>query len=374
MTFSTVYQFAEKRILGLIDFICRGTSLAEWAQFGAVLATGLICILIVRLFLKGVLKRLARRISWLNADRLVAGACFFAVSLLALYFLNRALDVFKKMPGWLWQWKHDIIPWVYGALFFIFAMKAIDLVVDALRKIWQRNQAGVDDSVAILLGRTIKVILLILVGMVVLDNLGIKIIGLITGLGFIGAALALASQNTIANTIGYFEILFDRLFKVGDMIAFAEHQGFVTAIGLRSVQIRALTGELINVPNKDLVDKKIRNFTRKHAHRVALQVGIIYNSNRALVEQAMDILKEVASHMPGVEHYQVSFDQLGASALELSVSFWVPFENQREYREILTQTNLAVKEAFDRAGIEFAFPTQTLHLQQSLQSPEAKGP
>lgn len=355
-SFSRIYQFIQKRILDFIDFIYRGTTIAEWVQFGMVLTTGLICALVAHIFLKSCVGRLVRKISWLDATRLMVSLRHFVLSLIVLHFITRALDVFKQMPGWLWQWKKDSMPWIYGILFFIFAMRLIDHVVDALRQIWNRNQTGIDESVAIVLGRTIKVILFILVGIVVLDNLGIKIIGLITGLGFLGAAFALASQNTLANAIGYFEILFDRLFKVGDMVAFAEHQGFITDIGLRSVQIRALTGEKINVPNKDLVDKKIRNFTRHRAHRISLQIAITYTTDRALIQQAIDLLKEIVSHVPGVEDYQVVFRTLGVRALDLEALFWVPFQTEEEYNEILTNANLRVKQAFDQAGIKFVYP------------------
>lgn len=345
-------------------FLESGTGTAEWGNFIAILVVGATLCYAIHLVCRPILLRIFHPITWLPTRHSVHLIIRLAQGLLALQFLTRALDVFKGMPGWLWQWKTDLIPWGYGIVFFMFAIRSVDLLVAALCRRWSHETTDMDESIAIFIGRVAKTIIICLLAMVVLDNLGVKVWGLITGLGFAGAAFALAAQASLANSIGYFEILFDRLFKVGDFIAFGDYQGFVSNIGLRSVEIQSLHGERINVPNKDLVDKQIRNFTRGKNHRLKIAVGITYDNGRNSVEKALQILKEIFEKKDFVHQCDAGFRKFGDSTLDLEVVFWIPFTTNSEYNQILNDANLEIKEAFDAAGIEFAFPTRMLYVKQ----------
>jgi small-conductance mechanosensitive channel len=355
-----------KKFWQALDFLQSGTTLAEWSNFAIVLFIGILVCTIAYAIVQMMGFRLLKNIHWLPSEQILPPFRVLVVGLIALQFVKRGLDVFKGMPGWLWQWKSDLIPWLYGLVFLIFAMRIIDIVVESLRRAWSDGDSQVDETVAVVLGHGIKALILLIVALFILDNLGVKILGIITGLGFLGAALALASQATIANAIGYFEILFDKLFRLGDLIAFGDKHGFVTKRGFRSVQIQALTGEKINVPNKDLVDKQIRNFTKGKLHWISTKLGIAYKYDRQTIERVMEVLKNALNAFSSIERTQILLKQLGESSLEMEIIFWAPFHSGQEYNKLLTEVNLLIKGLLDQNGIEIAFPTRMIVLDKTV--------
>jgi|GEM_PF-1419182 len=360
----------QERLVGFFHalwlFISSGTNVYEWASFGSIVLVGAILAYVCNRVVDGPGIRFLRKLRLPGVERLLFPVKLLFLGLLALNIFEKALDVFKKMPSWLWQWKEDLTSSLYGVVIsisiIVFTMRLVDIGVEALRSRWSSESATVDESVALFIGRSIKALLLLIIGVVVLQNAGYQVTGLVTGLGFFGAAMALAAQHTIANTIGYFEILFGRLFKTGDFIAFGDHSGFVQNIGLRNVRIASIYGECINVPNKELVDKQIRNFTRGRNHRLRCDIGLTYDHDREKIEKAMKVLGELFTSIPEVEQHEIVFRKFGDSTLDFQVIYWAKFKTASEFNSIITRVHLSVKEQFDRAGIEFAFPTQTLHV------------
>lgn len=287
-----------------------------------------------------------------------------------LYFLNIGLDVFKEMPAWLWAWKAKLIPLICSFIVIMMGWRCIDFIVKSVfGKLFASGEA-IDDHLCNAIGRVIKVVFVLFVGLFVLNNMGFQVLSLITGLSFLGAAVALATQSTIANIIGGLEILADRLFKQGDRICFGDFDGFVIKRGLRSVTVQSIYGEIINIPNKDLVDKQIRNFTRSKIvagklvlqHRIKTDIGLVYHTTSAQITRAKEILLNTCLVINPECHPQIVFRKLGSFSLDFEAIQWVKYQNEEELNALLNQVNLAVKEGFDAEGLEFAFPTQTVHL------------
>jgi MscS family membrane protein len=347
----------------------RYTNLSEWIQFGIIVVIGLLVVWLVNRFgirlLVNVLKKKQIPAAYAIGGAISAPLCLVMV----VFFLNTAKSVFKHMPGWLWQRVEHLAVWIYGFAVVVFLFRLVDIILSLLQRKWQQADRELNAQMIRLLGQTSKGLILLVALIMILDQAGIKVLGLITGLGFLGAAVALAAQNTLANLIGSVEILADRLFQVGDRITFSDYDGFVTRMGLRSVELTSLYGVRINLPNKDLVDKQIRNLSRGRYVHANIRVGITYDCSRQKIEQAMKLLEEVLEEakrrldFPEVESYVTNFRQMADYFLEIEIVFWAVYTTGREYWSMMTPLHLAIKEKFDAAGIPFAFPTQTLHIE-----------
>jgi small-conductance mechanosensitive channel len=135
-------------------------------------------------------------------------------------------------------------------------------------------------------------------------------------------------------------------------------------MGLRSITLAALTGEKINLPNKDLVDKQIRNYTRGKFNRTTLSIGVVYDNSRAQLEHALALMESVIRTNPRVDQCETSLRRFADSSVELQAIFWADYKTSPEYNRLVSDIQLALKEAFDQAGIAFAFPTQTVYVKR----------
>ncbi len=241
----------------------------------------------------------------------------------------------------------------------------MEITLLGFRKRWQDTKSTIDDHLVNFLRKGIRIFVIIVAALVTADNIGFKVTGAIAGLGVGGAALALASQGLIANLLGTIEIVADKLYRVGDRIYFDHFDGFVTDVGLRSTKLRAISGERIIIPNKKMAEVQIRNFSRDGLVRTTATVGITYSTKHDQVHHAMQELDEIFKGRKDVSSYQIYLKNLAAYSLDLEVIFWADYTTSSEYNDLIGQIHMEIKRRFDAAGIEFAFPTQTVHIAQS---------
>ena len=218
--------------------------------------------------------------------------------------------------------------------------------------------------------RTIARIFIVAVAaLMTLEALNIEVKGLITGLGIGGLAFALAAQDTVANLFGAVAVFVDKPFQVGDLIRVDTMEGVVESIGLRSTRVRHPDGHLITVPNKTMGNATIINITRRPSIKTTMNIGITYDTPTAKVKEALQILDEVLRPHPMTEDLIISFNKFTDSALNLQVIHWFKSTDMKVYWTAMQELNLAIKEAFDRAQINFAFPTQTLFVRTETEAP-----
>ena len=140
--------------------------------------------------------------------------------------------------------------------------------------------------------------------------------------------------------------------------------GAVETIGLRSTRVRNLDGHLITVPNKTMGNATITNVTRRPNIKTVMNIGITYDTPAEKVKRALQILREVYKEHPKTFDCLIGFNKFADSALNIQVVHWWNSTDNKEYLAGLQEMNLAVKERFDKEGINFAFPSQTVYLKQ----------
>ncbi len=198
--------------------------------------------------------------------------------------------------------------------------------------------------------------------LLILDNVGIDVTALIAGLGIGGIAVALAAQNILGDLFASLSIVLDRPFIVGDFIVVGDVLGTVEKIGIKTTRIRSLTGEQIVVSNADLLTSRIRNFKRMAERRGVFSIGVTYDTPAEKVAAIPDMVRAAVEAQPKTRFDRAHFKTFGASALEFEVVYWLTDPDHKLYMDTQQAINLVLLRRFREEGIEFAFPTQSVHV------------
>ncbi len=224
-----------------------------------------------------------------------------------------------------------------------------------------QRRAGEHDTLenALTLIRLIvSVVVFAIAFIVVLDNLGIDVTGLVAGLGIGGIAIGLAAQGIFSDLFAALAVIFDKPFRRGDVIQVEGIVATVETIGLKSTRLRATTGEEVILANAKMLDQRIDNFTRLNRRRTRFAIGVIYQTKPAEARRIPDMLKDI------VERHHASFVRAGFTGFgDSSLNFELDFDIMSTDFEVVFAgrhaIGLAIVEAFNEAGLEFAYPTQT---------------
>ena len=194
---------------------------------------------------------------------------------------------------------------------------------------------------------------------VILDNLGVNVTGLVAGLGIGGIAIGLAAQGIFSDLFAALSILFDKPFRKGDGIKFDETSGGVEMIGLKTTRVRALTGELVVISNANLLNKELRNYSELDHRRITHQFGVIYQTSPDVLAKIPDIVAELVRAEPICRLVRCGMIGLGASSLDFEVHFDA---FSTDYEQVFMANHrilVSLIRRFNDEGIEFAYPTQT---------------
>jgi small-conductance mechanosensitive channel len=207
-----------------------------------------------------------------------------------------------------------------------------------------------------------RVLIWAMVLLLTLDNLGVDITALVAGLGIGGIAVALALQNVLGDLLASLSIALDQPFATGDFLAVGEHLGTVEHIGIKTTRLRSLTGEQIVMSNADLLGSRLRNYGRMSERRVVFSLGVTYETPRAKLREIAPLLRRIISEQEGVRFDRAHFASYGAYSLDFEVVYHVLTPDYGRYMDLQQDINFRIHEAFERLGVEFAYPTQTLVL------------
>ncbi|XSG81705.1 MAG: mechanosensitive ion channel family protein [Methyloligella sp. ZOD6] len=199
--------------------------------------------------------------------------------------------------------------------------------------------------------------------LLILDNVGFDITALIAGLGIGGVAVALAAQNVLGDLFSSLAIVLDRPFEVGDFIVFGDQAGNVEKVGIKTTRIRSLSGEQIICANSDLITSRIHNYKRMAERRIVFSVGVVYDTSPDLLESIPGLIKETIENQELARFDRAHFASYGDSSLNFEIVFYVLSDDYNVYMDVQQDINFGIFRAFGENGIDFAFPTRTLHLQ-----------
>ena len=195
---------------------------------------------------------------------------------------------------------------------------------------------------------------------VVLDNLGVNVTGLVAGLGVGGIAIGLAAQGIFADLFAALAIIFDRPFRRGDAISYDSSSGTVEAIGLKSTRIRGLSGEQRIISNKNLLDKEIQNNTLRERRRIKFTLGLAYETPVETLRGFPDAIRRIVEEN-GMTYVRCGFLQFGGSSLDFDIEFDSISPDFAAAFDARHTIGLAILAHCNDNGITIPFPIQTTY-------------
>ncbi|MGD9331524.1 MAG: mechanosensitive ion channel [Desulfobacterales bacterium] len=255
---------------------------------------------------------------------------------------------------------------IAGTVAIVWFLFNLVQLLDARLKRWALSTSSdIDEIIVPLVGKSLRVFILIVGGMVIIKNLtGIEIGPLLASLGIGGLAVALAAKDSIANFFGTLTILFDKPFQVGERIVIDSYDGVVESVGFRSSRIRTLTGHLVTIPNEKLVNSTVENIGKRPHIRWLTNIGITYDTPPEKVKEAVGILETILADHEGLHpDYppRVFFNGFNDWSLNIMALLWYHPADYWAFQVFIQRICLEILGQFREAGIDFAFPSQTVY-------------
>lgn len=231
--------------------------------------------------------------------------------------------------------------------------------------IQKRAKADIASKTTItFLGFIARFVLWIIVLLLILDNLGVNITGLVAGLGIGGVAVALAVQNILGDLLASLSIVLDKPFVIGDFVVVDSLSGTIEHIGVKTTRIRSLSGEQIIFSNNDLLQTRIHNYKRMSERRIVFSFGVVYQTSLAKLQIIKAIVKDIIEKTNFARFDRVHFKEYGDSSLNFEVVYFITDRDYNLYMDVQEKINLEIFRRFADEKIEFAYPTRTVFIQK----------
>jgi MscS family membrane protein len=341
--------------------------LERWQWFGLFLLPllGLALLSLFGALFRGTLVRaLAPYLKTVNRKALAGAGGPLALLLVcalgwsSLLFLDLPLGLLNVLHTLLWLLIGGALVWTLFRLVDLFS---------AVMEGWAKGtESRYDDLLVPLIRKSLKVLGTVFALVFVASNLGFNVTSLLAGVGLGGLAFALAAQDTVRNFFGSLTVVFDRPFKVGDWVVVAGVEGTVEEVGVRSTRIRTFYNSLISLPNANLINAHVDNYGERRYRRWNPTLGVTYSTPPAALDAFCEGIRELIrnNQYTRKDYFHVYVKGFGPSSLDIMLYLFFDcpswdIELQEKHRLSLDILRLS-----HALGIDFAFPTQTVHLDQ----------
>ena len=344
----------------LLDQTVYHNTIREWIYAGLVVV---FVFLIVRIS-KAILFKQISRISAKTATEwndLAAGLVnkikFFFLVVISFYAGAHLLTLPNSINNFINKFVGIVLFVQVGVL----ASEAIRFWLSSYRKRKIEDHA---DAVTTMtsVGIIVRILLWLIILLIVLDNLGVNVSALIAGLGVGGIAVALAVQNILGDLFASFSIVLDKPFVIGDFIIVDNFMGTIEHIGLKTTRVRSLSGEQLIFSNSDLLKTRIRNFKRMYERRVVFSIGVVYQTSHEKLTKIPPIIKKIIENQEQTRFDRAHFKEYGSYALNFEIVYWIENPDYNIYMDIQQTINLEIFQQFKREDIEFAYPSQSIFI------------
>ena len=246
----------------------------------------------------------------------------------------------------------------------LLGFRGVDIFTDVLERRAELTESRLDDQLVPITNTALKVATLVIGVLFILGNLGVNVTSLVAGLGLGGLAVALAAQDTFRNLLGGVTIFADRPFQVGDWVVVGDLEGTVEHVGFRSSRVRTFYNSVVTVPNARIVDTSVDNMGLRQWRRYKTTLGVAYHTTPDQLQAFTEGIRALIRANPGMrkDYYIVEFVDFGATSLELLVYCFITAPDWNAELRTRHVLNLDIMRLAEELGVEFAFPTQTLHV------------
>lgn len=210
----------------------------------------------------------------------------------------------------------------------------------------------------VLLVRTVTYVFYLILAVMVLNEFGFKISALLGAAGVFGVAIGFASQTSVSNIISGIFLISEKPFVIGDAVEIGGTLGIVDSIDLLSIKMKTFDNRYVRIPNETMIKSEVINLTRFDIRRAQIVVGVAYKED---VRKVLDVLRDIAANISGAmtdPEPLIQVDSFGDSRININFGVWTQTSNAVNMK---TELIIAVKERFDKEGIEIPFPHVSLY-------------
>lgn len=335
---------------------------------------GAVLVLIVFLIFKRVLVRgaltLLRRLAQQRAQSMMANVLdAFALPFQALFMLLGAYFATEvlELPQDINAVAAEILSVAAAFCIFWALFRAVEPLGVSLNHLVGRFGAGIGDDLRQFFIRGVKTLIVVIGGVIILENWGIDVSAFLGGLGLAGMAVALAAKDSVANIFGGLTIFADNLYKRGDWIETPDLEGTVEVVGLRATKVRTFAKALVTMPNAQIVDSPVINWSRMTHRRIKMVIGLEYRTTAKQMEAIVDKLRDFLKNDKDVAQTDVAqmvhLSDFGASSINIDLYYFTKTTNWVTWRDIRNRHIIAFKRIVEEEGAAFAFPSQSLYVE-----------
>lgn len=273
-------------------------------------------------------------------------------------------EFFNAITETLSMWAEVILRHLPDVLLAIVIIVISVMVARMARRGARKFMARIHESESLQhLAAVVTHVFVILVGLAIalsVLDLGKAVTSLLAGAGIVGIAIGFAFQDLIANFIAGFMLAINKPLEVGDFIETNDFLGTVVEIDLRTTTIYTPQGERVMIPNKDILQNPLRNYTSVIKRRIDITCGVSYNDDLARAQEVAIQAIEALDGLDENEEVDCIFTEFGDSAINFKVRLWIPVEGKYDYLTMQSRAIMALKTAFDQEGISIPFPIRTI--------------
>jgi len=334
-----------------------GNTVQQYAIALTIMVGGIVLVRLFRKRLLNQLKKWAQKTETKLDDYVIRGFEKFGLPVLTFIVIYTGLSylVFSE--------KAD--KFLDNAMVVVITLYVIRLLSSLIRLTLESfisNQEGGQEKLKQLNGimLIINAIIWVLGLLFLFDNLGYNVTTIVAGLGIGGIAIALAAQNILGDLFNYFVIFFDRPFEVGDFITVDDKKGTVEHIGIKTTRLLSLNGEQLAFSNSDLTKSRIHNYKRMDRRRVSFNLGVVYSTTHEKLQKIPSIIKDIINLQELATFDRAHFAKFGSYSLDFEIVYFIESADYVHYMDTQQAICLGIFKAFDDEKIEFAYPTQTV--------------
>ncbi len=203
----------------------------------------------------------------------------------------------------------------------------------------------------------VQIMVRVIAVLLILMNIGLEITPLLASLWIGGIAIAFALKSILEDVFSSFSIFLGKPFDIGDFVTIGPDSWTIMDIGLQTTRVKTLQWTVLTIPNKEVQNARINNFTLMHRRRVSTDLQISYEHDLDLLKKIPSILQDIVDPIHHVEFDRAHFRRYGARSLEYDLVYFVTSKDFKTYVDVEQEINFKIFEAFRKAWITFAYPT-----------------
>lgn len=329
-----------------------------YLRFLAILAISVVVAYLAKLILKKILRPLAKKTKTKIDDLIIKSASSIIFYIILVLGIKVGLQYFEMKT----TVYNSLIDSLLILIVCILIIKIINGFAQQWMKEWKaKTRTSADERLIPFLQKILKTVIIILTVIFIFNAWKINISPLLATAGIAGLAVGLAVKDSLANILGGLQLVLDKTFKVGDKVQLESGEtGVILDIGLRSTKLKTYDNEVIYIPNGNLANAKIKNYTQPDISiRVNVNFGVVYGSDLEQVRQVvLEAIKKIDTVLKDPEP-QVLFLKMSDFSLDFVARGWVR-EYTQAYSTYIKMTD-KIYNALNKANIGIPFPTRTIY-------------